>query len=354
VQIESELNTGRLEGRVVTGAGQGAGFTRLDWAREQFMAQFGIDPYPGTLNVRLIDEAGRAAWAKLQSGGGFLMRSPDAGSCHARGYPVRIAGQIPAAIVRPDVTGYPDGQIELICAVALRETLDLADGDTLQIDDEGPRSLAAVVFDVDGTLVNSVDGIIMAAERAAAAIGYEVRREDIKDAMNNIHSFWEKIVPASASSDVAMVEKLRRETMAHWPQVLEEHVVPFAGLKDTLSCLKSAGIQLGIYTGSDGTSFRALEKEGLLDWFEVVITSKDVTRHKPDPEGLLLCMERLGVEPSQAAYIGDSVPDIRAAHAAGVWSIGVLTGAGDSALLSAAGAHRLVADNSGLRAIFNL
>jgi HAD superfamily hydrolase (TIGR01509 family) len=354
VQIESETNAGRLEGLVITGAGQGAGFTQLAWVREQFIEQFGIEPYPGTLNVRLINEASRAAWARLQSGGGFLIRSPDAGSCNARGYPVRIAGQIPAAIVRPDVTGYPHGQIELICAVALREALNLADGDTLLIDDEGPRSLAAVVFDVDGTLVNSVDGIIMAAERAAASIGYKVNRADIKDAMNNVHLFWEKIIPASASRDAATVEQLRRETMAHWPRVLEEHVVPFDGLKDTLSCLKSAGIQLGIYTGSDGTSFRALEKEGLLDWFEVVITSKDITRNKPDPEGILLCTERLGVDPSQAAYIGDSVPDIKAAHAAGAWSIGVLTGAGDSALLSAAGAHRLVADHSGLRALFEL
>ena len=108
--------------------------------------------------------------------------------------------------------------------------------------------------------------------------------------------------------------------------------------------LKAAGIRLGICTASRGESFRPLEQAGLLDLFDEVVTARDVVRRKPDPEGLLLCLERMAVSPADTAYIGDTVADISASHSAGLFAVGVLTGAGDSALLSGAGAHRILPD----------
>ncbi|MBI3262738.1 MAG: HAD-IA family hydrolase [Acidobacteria bacterium] len=81
----------------------------------------------------------------------------------------------------------------------------------------------------------------------------------------------------------------------------------------------------------------------MIELFDAVITGEDVRRRKPDPEGLLACASMLGVSAADAAYVGDTPLDIEAAHAAGMIAMAVLGGAGDSALLSAAGADRLVA-----------
>ena len=130
----------------------------------------------------------------------------------------------------------------------------------------------------------------------------------------------------------------------------------------------AAGVLLGPHTGgitiSDPheiellrmarESLPSLESAGLLDRFEVVVTRLDVEKFKPDPAGLIECMDRMGVTPAETVYVGDSRIDVQASLAAGVMSIAVLCGAGDSASLSAAGAHRLVADIASLPDLFEL
>jgi phosphoglycolate phosphatase-like HAD superfamily hydrolase len=85
-----------------------------------------------------------------------------------------------------------------------------------------------------------------------------------------------------------------------------------------------------------------LRAEGILDRFETVILGGDVSRGKPDPEGIRKGLRLLDIQPGQALYVGDTPIDIQASHAAGVRAVSVLTGAADSALLSAYGPERLV------------
>jgi CTP-dependent riboflavin kinase len=118
-------------GRVASGTGEGALFTRLDWARAAFVERLGIDPFPGTLN--LVPEDG-AAWAALRVTPGVRIAAPDQAFCDARAWRVRVAGGIAGAIVVPDVPGYPDDKIEIIAAVGLRAALGLRDGDTLALE----------------------------------------------------------------------------------------------------------------------------------------------------------------------------------------------------------------------------
>jgi len=214
-----------------------------------------------------------------------------------------------------------------------------------------PAGLEAVIFDVDGTLVNSVDAYHIAAGRAAQPYGWPVTREMVRSALNGDHGFWDRVIPAERAGDAALVEALREATWRHWPRVLDEHVRVLPGLEATLDALEGAGLRLGIFTGSGGEAFAPLERSGLLERFEVVLTATDVSRAKPHPEGVLRCVERLGVAPARAAYVGDSVPDMAAALAADCLAVGVLSGAGDSELLSAAGAHRLARDHRGLPGI---
>src|SRR5687768_14722780 len=106
-----------LLGQVVTGLGQGAGFTQLDWVREQFMSRLGIDPHPGTLNLSLGKPADLALWAELKAHADTFIIPPDPIWCQARGYPVRIASRLPGAIIVPEVPGYPEAQVEIIAAL---------------------------------------------------------------------------------------------------------------------------------------------------------------------------------------------------------------------------------------------
>jgi CTP-dependent riboflavin kinase len=120
-----------VRGRVARGEGEGAAFTQLAWARAAFVRLLGIDPFPGTLNLAPEDAA---AWAALRARPGIAIPPPDATFCAARAWKVRVAGRIDAAIVVPEVAGYPDDKIEIIAAVSLRDALGLVDGDVVAVE----------------------------------------------------------------------------------------------------------------------------------------------------------------------------------------------------------------------------
>jgi len=343
-----------IAGAVRTGLGRGAGFTSLPWVQHQFRKQLGIDPVPGTLNLQIVP-TDMDAWGALVAGAALRLVPERATDCAARCFPVRAAvagrGPLTAAIVLPEVPGYAEDQVEVVASVSLREALAVSDGDVVTLESVPAPNCRAVLFDVDGTLVNSIDGYRLAAERAVRPYGWSVSAEAVSRAMNFGHPFWDLVVPAEAAGDPDLIARLRRDTMAHWPAVLDECVLVYPGIGAVLEALRASGLRLGICTASRGESFRPLERAGLLEYFDEVVTARDVARRKPDPEGLQLCMDRLGVSPGETAYVGDTVADIEASHAAGLYAIGVLTGAGTPSLLSAAGAHRILAELRHLPAV---
>ena len=125
-----------ITGRVATGIGQGQHFTQLDWARQQFIDRLGIEPFPGTLNMIVHHPLSTSIWNRLKDMPGIRIENPNNGpqDCDARCYLVSINGQIDAAIVFPEVAGYPPDQIEIIAATGIRDTLDVCDGDSLSLD----------------------------------------------------------------------------------------------------------------------------------------------------------------------------------------------------------------------------
>lgn len=124
-----------LSGRVASGRGHGTLFTGLPWVRKAFLSLLGIDPFPGTLNLKIEDVDALQQWEPLRAGPGIVvLPPPDSEFCRARCYRVQLAGDVRAAIVYPEVPDYPDDQLELIAPVSLRETLNLADGDRLELE----------------------------------------------------------------------------------------------------------------------------------------------------------------------------------------------------------------------------
>jgi HAD superfamily hydrolase (TIGR01509 family) len=246
------------------------------------------------------------------------------------------------------VSGYPEAQVEIIAALSVRETFSLKDGDRLSLDVSQPLSVRAVIFDVDGTLVDSLEAYRVVAELAAAPHGVAVTREMVRQAMNNDVVFWDLLIPAERPDRGELIKQLMEEAIRRWPDALRAHGRLYPGLRGTLESLRSRGLRLGIVTGSRATVLQPLHEAGLMDFFDAVVTGKDVQRRKPDPEGLLKCAAALGIAPHEAAYVGDTPLDVQASRAAGMASVAVLSGAGNSALLSTAGPDWIVHSHIGL------
>ena len=338
----------QLSGRVVTGTGQGAGFTELEHAKQQFLDKLGIDTWPGTLNIKLEDERILANWQALRNRRGIGINSPDGKNCDARSYPVRINNRVTGAIIFPEISGYPADQVEVITSVSLRRHLSLNDGDHLRLDVITPVKAGNILFDLDGTLVDTVGAFYLLARATGAEFGLEVSRAGMYDTLNHGISYWDHVVPASVEDRPAMVNKLNDRAMQLWPGVFEAHACAFPRVSETLSGLTAAGYRLGIVTGSGERSLELLYEQGVAGLFDAVITGADVEQRKPDPEGLLKCLGRMDADPADTIYVGDSVIDMQASHAAGVVPIGVLTGAGTSASLCEAGAYRIIGSHQQL------
>ena len=97
---------------------------------------------------------------------------------------------------------------------------------------------------------------------------------------------------------------------------------PYDGVLDMLRTLQEDGYLLGVVTGKSRDAWRItatrMEAEGFEDLFHIVLTDDDVQAPKPNPEGLLLALDALEIQPTQAVFIGDSLLDREAAQAAGI------------------------------------
>ncbi|WP_243688825.1 HAD family hydrolase [Geotalea toluenoxydans] len=214
-----------------------------------------------------------------------------------------------------------------------------------------PLAVKAVLFDLDGTLVDSVEAYIQVAQVAAAPFGLQVTEEQVRTALANGTSFWRGAVPKDRSDVDAVVKAIAAKAYQEWPQILREQGKLFDGVMQTLDALKALGIKLGIVSGARQEVLELLRPDGLLDRFDAVVLGPDVPTRKPDPEGILKCLGMLNVPPADALYVGDAPIDIMASRAAGVYAVGVLTGAGDSATLSSHYPDRLISSHLQLSTI---
>ena len=340
-----------IEGQLRRGLGQGAGFTQIEWVRRQLIDLAGIDPHPGTVNLALGDEVNRTHWRRWRALPGHAMEPADAAFCRARCYPVRIEGRLPAAVVLPEIAGYPEDKLEIVAALPVRLHLSLEEGARVRVELCRPLVAKAVLFDIDGTLVDSVGAYLEVARVAARAHGLQVTESHVRHSLATGSNFWKGVVPENRHDADGMMKALSAHAGREWPRVLREHGKVFDGLAQTLDAIKRLGIRLGIVSGARPEVLDLLREDGILDRFDSIVLGADVSRRKPDPEGILKCLKDLGVAPDAAVYVGDTPVDIQASRAAGVCAVGVLTGAGNSAMLSMHWPDRLISSHARLAEI---
>lgn len=118
----------------------------------------------------------------------------------------------------------------------------------------------------------------------------------------------------------------------------------FPGVRDTLEALLARDVRLGIVTSkaARGTSISLACCDLPAEWFEVIVTSDEPVPHKPDPAPVRLALERLGADAGSAAFVGDSVWDMRAGIAAGVRTVAALWGPFSEDELAPERPHRMI------------
>lgn len=342
-----------IRGAVTDGLGQGASFTSLGWAKQQFIDSLGIDPWPGTLNLQIVETLDVEKWKALRSGKHYRIKAPDPGSCDALCFPILLEHRISGAVVLPLLENYPGDKLEIISPLNLRNELKLENGSVTELVFSTAHDATTVIFDLDGTLLDTIEAFYILAKRTGDEFGLAMVREHVYELLNFGRPYWEKVLPVAGKDNKDTIEKLNQHAIALWPEIMAEHASVFPAVKTTLAQLKDRGMKLAIVTGSGKTSLELLFNAGLGDFFDAIISAEDVKKRKPDPEGLLLCLDKLGVNAETAIYVGDTSIDMQAARAAGLRPVAVLSGAGNAEVLCQAGAHRLVRDHSRLVDIFH-
>jgi HAD superfamily hydrolase (TIGR01509 family) len=175
----------------------------------------------------------------------------------------------------------------------------------------------AYLFDWDGTVAQTLAVWIPIVRKTLRTYGIEADDKEIvlKIMGRAIAALPELGVP---QADLPAV-------FAEWDRVAVEQIpqAPFyPDVLDVLRLLKTHGKRTAIITATIGNTMQVvLDAHNLHDMFDVVVTGNDVTAHKPDPEGILMALARLGVAKDRAVMLGDSEKDILAAHNAGIDSV---------------------------------
>jgi pyrophosphatase PpaX len=204
-----------------------------------------------------------------------------------------------------------------------------------------------VVFDLDGTVVNTIPLIIASYGHALDSVLGE--RPTPEEARSWIGQTLFSTFAANHPDHVQeLIEAYTEFNLGHLDELQED----FPGTPELLAALADAGVAIGVATSKRRASAeRTLRKAGLADRLAVTVAMEDTRTHKPDPEPLLLALAKVGGRPEQAAYVGDAVVDVLAAKAAGMASIAVSWGAAPRATLAAAEPDALVDSVAELQAL---
>jgi len=214
-------------------------------------------------------------------------------------------------------------------------------------------NVKVVIFDWDGTIVDSVEHIADSLQRAAADLGYpSLERQAYRDIIGlGMVEALEQLYPGLSPDEMQAM----RERYAHYffsRQTTPEYV--FAGMPDLLADLRRSGRGCSVATGKSRRGMdQALGGSGLAPYFDITRCA-DETRSKPDPAMLQEIVAFYQVSPEEAVMIGDTRYDLEMARRIGMPAIGVEWGVHGRDVLSAYDPHAIVGTVADLRRVLGL
>ena len=187
-----------------------------------------------------------------------------------------------------------------------------------------PTRPLAVLFDLDGTLVDTIELILRSMQFAFRSRGLPVPSDEEWTALIGTPLLTQLRAYSSSEEEAQqLLAAYRVHQLAHHDRLTR----CFDDVVDTVGALHDRGHPMALVTSkSDALASRALAHVGLDTYIPTVLGCDSCTRHKPDPEPVRLALERLGYGPREAVFVGDSPYDIASGNAAGVTTIAALWG----------------------------
>ena len=188
----------------------------------------------------------------------------------------------------------------------------------------------AVLFDFDGTLVDSAPDIIAALNRLLGELGhahvdYHAFRTRAGDGARNL--LEQVLTRRGASFTNAELPGLVERLLAHYYEIMTDNTRPYPAVPDILAEIYQSGMALAVCTNrTKATTDQLLRHFGLTQMFAAVLCADTVTAKKPDARHLFEAMQRLGAAPERTIMVGDTATDVAAARNAGIKVVAVSYG----------------------------
>jgi len=183
--------------------------------------------------------------------------------------------------------------------------------------------ISAVLFDLDGVLVDSETISREASDRTLAEVGIYLTDDERKEIFGRrtVENYRRHIMRRGLDLSA---EELVEKKVALFGELIKGRLRPLPGVLDLLAAVNDAGIKKAVVSSSPLDRVNAsLEEVGLLKEFEVILSGDCCAEGKPDPEPFVLAAKKLGVKPLECVVIEDAEPGILAAKAAGMKCVAV-------------------------------
>lgn len=216
-------------------------------------------------------------------------------------------------------------------------------------------NIKAVIFDLDGTLVNTISDLASSVEYALAKFGFagHTLEEYTSYVGNGTLKLIERSLPDDARNDDALLHKVHDTFSAYYAEHFCDSSAVYDGISDLLDCLQDRGVALCINSNKPDRFTKAIIEKLFSGYeFSVCIGARDNVPKKPDPASELEIAEILGLDKEQIIHIGDSDVDIHTAHNAGIKAIGCTWGFRSKESLIQAGADYMADSPAHIKEFF--
>jgi phosphoglycolate phosphatase len=205
-------------------------------------------------------------------------------------------------------------------------------------------NIQAVLFDLDGTLLDTLDDLADSTNLALRRLGFpehpaEAYKRFVGDGIDNLIRLATPEDRRDAATLAECGRLVRENYSARWAEISR----PYAGVPDLLDALTTRGMRMAIFSNKPDEFTQLCVERLLAGWhFEIVVGARPGLPRKPDPAGACLIAQHLQLEPAEIVYLGDTGTDMRTAAAAGMLPVGALWGFRTAEELLAHGAKMLV------------
>ncbi|RXQ91552.1 HAD family hydrolase [Ancylomarina salipaludis] len=211
-------------------------------------------------------------------------------------------------------------------------------------------SIKGIVFDLDGTLADSIEDIAdsmnqVLEEQNLATHDIETYKTFVG---NGIRKLVKRSLPESLRTDEYFPKNLDRMLQVYGANCINKTKL-YPGVAHLLNQLNDKGIKIAVFSNKANHLTQKVVKVLLAEWdVEFVIGAGGDVARKPNPQGALIAAEKMNLSPNQLMFVGDSGVDMETAQNAGMFGVGVLWGFRDAEELKAKGAKAIISEASEL------